>query len=242
MQTTSNLFFSVFFCLTLILLSGCGSIQSDIQWYRDQAKLSQCFDNAQQITSAFRAYNDRHGAFPPLHTVDEEGKPLHSWRVLILPFIDQKILYDQIRLDEPWDSDHNRRFHNQMPSLYKCPGNPGDGCTYSVVAGWSFFPAKEPESILGLNKEDVADRQNISRAPRANWGLVETKETFNWMDPTADVTLEDIAGKRVGSYHHRNSNFIKINLLGGSGTISQVDAKQLAERILTDQKVAEKAK
>ena len=66
-----------------------------------------CTNNIKQILLALHDYHDTCDALPPLYTVDEEGNPLHSWRVLILPFIGQQALYQQINLDEPWDSEHN---------------------------------------------------------------------------------------------------------------------------------------
>jgi Protein of unknown function (DUF1559) len=50
-----------------------------------------------------------------------DGKPLYSWRVLLLPYIDQQGLYDEFKLDEPWDSPHNIRLLERMPSTYAPP-------------------------------------------------------------------------------------------------------------------------
>jgi len=175
---------------------------------REAASRMMCANHEKQIGIAFHNYHDSYGALPPLYTVDEDGKPLHSWRVLILPFIEQQEMYRQIRLDEPWDSDHNRQFHDRMPSIYKCPshpGNPRSDCTYSAVAGWAFVPAKEAESVLGVHFRDLIEGTSNILA------LVEVKEAFNWMDPTADVTLEDIAkGNRIGSNH---SNFVNVLMM-----------------------------
>jgi hypothetical protein len=52
-----------------------------------------------------------------------DGKPLHSWRVLILPYIGEEALYDQFKLDEPWDSPHNITLLERMPSTYAPPGH-----------------------------------------------------------------------------------------------------------------------
>ena len=53
-------------------------------------------------------YEAQHGCFPPAYSVDKDGRPLHSWRVLLLPYLDEEELYKQLRLDEPWDSPHNK--------------------------------------------------------------------------------------------------------------------------------------
>jgi hypothetical protein len=66
-------------------------------------------------------YHDTHGRLPPAVVYGADGKPLVSWRVLILPFIEQLDLYEQFRLDEPWDSPHNLRLLSQMPRTYAPP-------------------------------------------------------------------------------------------------------------------------
>lgn len=64
------------------------------------------------------AYQEKHGRLPPAIVYSEDGMPLHSWRVLILPFIEQEPLYKQFKLDEPWDSPHNLALLPQMPNTY----------------------------------------------------------------------------------------------------------------------------
>ena len=175
-----------------------------VQAAREAAKRMQCSNHEKQIVLAFYNYHDTHGALPPLYTVDEEGNPLHSWRVLILPFIEHQELYRQIRLDEPWNSEYNSQFHDAMPSIYVCPSSPVkrlSGCTYSGIAGGSFLPAKEAGSVIGLKFSDVSDGTSNTLA------IVEVREPFNWMDPTADVTVEEFAdGIKSGSFHTGGMN------------------------------------
>ena len=176
----------------------------------------QCYDNISDIVRALHRYQETHGALPPLYTVDEEGNPLHSWRVLILPFLwEQKrndLLYQQIRLDEPWDSKHNQQFHRKMPRVYKCPSMPrrfNPSCSYSAIAGLSLTPATEAGSVIGLKYSDFAQGLNNTLA------LVEVKVPFCWMDPMADVTLEDLAqGNKVGSHHPGGSIVVALMDVG----------------------------
>jgi hypothetical protein len=67
-------------------------------------------------------YQDGHGRLPPAVVYGEDGTPLYSWRVLILPYIEQDALYKQFHLDEPWDSPHNLQLLPQMPATYAPPG------------------------------------------------------------------------------------------------------------------------
>ncbi|HBI44142.1 MAG TPA: hypothetical protein DDY78_15010, partial [Planctomycetales bacterium] len=64
-------------------------------------------NNMTQLGLAAFNYLDKYGAFPPAYTADKDGKRLLSWRVHVLPFLEQDKLYKEFHLDEPWDSDHN---------------------------------------------------------------------------------------------------------------------------------------
>jgi prepilin-type processing-associated H-X9-DG protein len=80
-------------------------------------------NNMKQIGLAFHNYNDTYAMLPAQAICDQNGKPLLSWRVAILPFIEQDQLYKQFKLDEPWDSEHNKKLIALMPETYKLPGD-----------------------------------------------------------------------------------------------------------------------
>ena len=63
-------------------------------------------------------YDSTHGSLPPHALYGKDGRPLLSWRVLILPFIEQSNLYEKFHLDEPWDSPHNLALLPEMPRLF----------------------------------------------------------------------------------------------------------------------------
>ena len=67
-------------------------------------------------------YQDVHGKLPPAVVYGKDGEPLYSWRVLLLPFIEQDSLYQEFHLDEPWDSPHNLQLLPRMPATYSAPG------------------------------------------------------------------------------------------------------------------------
>jgi hypothetical protein len=77
-------------------------------------------NNLRQIALALHNYNDTYGKLPAVASFDKESKPLLSWRVHILPFIEQQTLYQEFHLDEPWDSEHNKKLIPRMPSVYSC--------------------------------------------------------------------------------------------------------------------------
>jgi type II secretory pathway pseudopilin PulG len=79
----------------------------------EASRRSMCSNNLKQIGIALHNYADEYGAFPPAYTVDAEGKPLHSWRTLILPFIEQGPLYEKIDLSKPWDDPANKEAYDK---------------------------------------------------------------------------------------------------------------------------------
>ncbi|PQO31750.1 DUF1559 domain-containing protein [Blastopirellula marina] len=74
-----------------------------------------------QIGLALHNYHDLYGVFPPAYVADEAGKPLYSWRVLILPFLEQEALYEQFDLAQTWDSDANVALVGEMPDVFASP-------------------------------------------------------------------------------------------------------------------------
>jgi hypothetical protein len=146
---------------------------------RHQARRTACQGQVEQILQALFAYRNAQGKFPPAYTVDGQGKPLHSWRVLLLPYLGSKeqALYAQLKLDEPWDSTHNSPFATQIPSVYVCPDDRpfavGD-TSYCVVSGpqYAFRPQQ------GLEPEKVTDN------PLHTLLIVEVHGSgINWMAP-----------------------------------------------------------
>jgi hypothetical protein len=102
----------------------------------ESAHSGTCFGNLREIGLAMWQYENNRGALPPAYLADANGKPMHSWRVLILPYLGYRELYEQYDFNEPWDGPNNRRLADQMPETYRCPKAPADGCTsYAVVTG-----------------------------------------------------------------------------------------------------------
>jgi hypothetical protein len=74
-----------------------------------------------QLGLAMHNYHDAHGHFPPAVVYGKDGKPLLSWRVLILPYVERQDLYNQFHLDEPWNSPHNITLLDKIPAVYQPP-------------------------------------------------------------------------------------------------------------------------
>lgn len=107
-----------------------------VQSARAAAAESQASVNLKQQVIGMHNFHDTYNRFPAAYSVDDDGKPLLSWRVHILPFIEQQALYREFRLDEPWDSEHNKKLIAKMPKTYAAPGSKaGAGKTNYLAVG-----------------------------------------------------------------------------------------------------------
>ena len=115
-----------------------GLLLPAVQKVREAANRAQSQNNLKQIALAMHNYNSTHGSFPPAVVCSRDGKPLYSWRVLLLPYLGNNALYKQFRLDEPWDSANNKRWLDQMPPVYRHPAEAaGDNSStvYQAIVG-----------------------------------------------------------------------------------------------------------
>lgn len=88
---------------------------------RPAARRMQCANNLKQISLALFNYHEKFRSFPPAFTVDDDGNRLHSWRTLILPFMEQSALYDTIDLSVPWSDPVNHEATKSTVPAFHCP-------------------------------------------------------------------------------------------------------------------------
>ncbi len=102
---------------------------------REPVRRNQCLHRMREISVAILNYELEHGTLPPAYTVDEEGNRLHSWRTLILPYLDEQALFETIDLTKPWNHPDNAAAIEVIPSVYICPSSPWseDRMTYVAV-------------------------------------------------------------------------------------------------------------
>jgi hypothetical protein len=110
-------------------------------------QLNKSQNNIKEIVLACHNYNDTNG-FLPTNELSKEKKPLLSWRVQILPYIEQDNLYKQFKLDEPWDSENNKKLIEKIPAIYvPVRGKAENGQTFYQVFGGKhglFAPGAQP--------------------------------------------------------------------------------------------------
>lgn len=122
--------------------------------YQDQKNLG-------RVSSAMISYHDVHGKFPVSPNdrhFDESGRSFLSWRVHLLPFLDQKPLYDRFKLDEPWDSAHNRPLVDLMPAYYRLSDDEPTSNTTRMVRPVGEETANPGNRAISMN--DITDNKS----------------------------------------------------------------------------------
>jgi hypothetical protein len=179
-----------------------GLLLPAVQAAREAARRTTSANNLKQIMLAFHNYHDATRAFPAQATRDEEGKPLLSWRVAILPYIEQMELYEQFHLDEPWDSEHNIALLDQMPLIYADPSLPlPPGMTiYQVPFGEGLLFDEQGPTRFGQITDGASNTIALFEA-NATAAVPWTKPSdaeINQNNPLANMAKHRPGGFNVG--------------------------------------------
>jgi hypothetical protein len=162
---------------------------------------AQCLSNLCQIQLALRNYHETYGAFPPAYIADATGRPMHSWRVLILPFLEQQSLYDRYDFLEPWNGPNNILLLNKMPRVFGCPTrSPGP------TALTAFAAITGPGTIFpGAGSAKLAD---VTDGPANTLMIAEVANVdIPWTAPvdldarTMSLKINDLRGPGISSKH-----------------------------------------
>lgn len=160
-----------------------------------------CRNNLKFIGLAMQQYHKTYGSLPPAYIPDAHGQPKHSWRVLLLPFLEEQALYDAYDLSEPWNGPNNVKLADElakswgkdgqpaMPYHFACPSSPQQGKTttdYVAIVGERFaFDRAEPRKF-GDFRDDLTTTILIVEV--SNSGI-------SWMEPR-DLRLDQIVDGR----------------------------------------------
>lgn len=173
--------FGLFHLLSIVVIGGVGFalLLPAQRRARPAAKRTQCKNNIKQIGLALHNYHDHYGTFPPAYTVDADGKRLHSWRTLILPYLDQTPLYNKIDLSKAWDDPVNMaEFDQAHVHAYRCPSSPGPSThtSYMVPIGaHTCFPGAVSKSMSEITDGTSNSVMVIE---------VDSEKSVPWMSPT----------------------------------------------------------
>jgi hypothetical protein len=175
---------------------------------RETARCSQCKNNLKQIGLALRNYWDTWGSFPPTSTYDESGRPMHSWRLLIKPYLDSSATYDSCNLNEPWNGASNRRLLAHREYIYQCPADPtawAPDCTTT-----SYLAVVGRRAAWRWNRPETPEEGDLHRQSADTFLVVEMADSaVQWPEPK-DVRFNDIPALRslaAKSPHARNNGY-----------------------------------
>jgi hypothetical protein len=188
--------------LGLACLLVVGSLlASSVKSARSAARRASCTCHLKQVGLALLNYESTYRRFPPAYLADADGKPMHSWRVLILPYLERQDLYKRYDFSEPWDGPNNKRLHGEIETVFRCPEATGPETETSyvaVVGDETAWPGAESVRI-----RDIRDgtSKTIAIVEVANSGI-------HWMEPrdlTFDEALRGInppgPGPKISSHH-----------------------------------------
>lgn len=171
-------------------------------------------NNLKQIGIAMHNYETVYTGLPPQAITDENGKPLLSWRVAILPFVEQEFLYNQFHFDEPWDSPHNLTLLDQMPQVYAMPGWEVEARTgqtyYQVIYGKGalFEPLNEPKPMG--DRFGMPIGRKLARVPDGisnTLMVVEAANAVPWTKPE-DIPYTPGSPPTLGEHYSGGRNVI----------------------------------
>ena len=111
----------LFFAIGFVLI--CLVLPAARRNARPAAYRMQCSNNLKQIGLALHNYENKYGQLPPAFTLDGEGKRLHSWRTLLLPFLEQADLYSKVDLTKSWDDPAHDAVRQVALSVFRCPSS-----------------------------------------------------------------------------------------------------------------------
>lgn len=195
---------------------------------------SDCGDNLERIGLALKAYEQSHGCLPPAYFADSNGKPIHSWRVIILPQLGaaERALYARYDFSKPWDAPENAMVLREMPAVYSCPADANafsmKETNYMVVKGpGTMFPGAKSR-----RRYEVTDswEDTILVVEVGSRGVAWT-EPKDLEFAALNLTVNDGSRRSLGGNHEDGANV----LLGDYKTIllENDSSREYVEALLT---------
>ena len=182
---------------------------------------------------ALQNYQEDYGSFPPACLIDEQGTPIHSWRVSLLPYLDEQALFDDYRFDEPWNGPNNRRLAARIPHCYQCPSHGHHG----KVAGKSvtnYVAVVDPHGIF-RGDQPTTTSDTTGGESRAIVVVDVNQQSVNWLAPDDMTGVDFLALFREHSeFNHPGGTVVAL----ADGTVrflSRETKPQVVKALLTNQ-------
>jgi hypothetical protein len=186
------------------------------------AKRRPCANKLLVIGYALLSYETVNKHFPPAYTCDKDGKPLFSWLVELLPYMNYRNLYEELHKEEPWNSPHNAKVLAKVPDFYKCPGACRAGNDFSS----SYMALAGKETLFHRDGQAKKLWEFTLGLSNTLFVLEITGSTRHWAEPfvlTSDEVLENTRvgkGPRIATCHPG-----VIPLLEGDGSVHPYPSK-----------------
>jgi hypothetical protein len=205
--------FAVMMALGPMISARSAALETPHERWRCQFRLK-------SVALALENYRSIHGSYPPACIRDKHGKPMHSWRVLVLPYLSGdrercNDLYKRYDFNEPWDGPNNRKLLGECPLDYKCvdalPRRTPEDTTTSYVAvvgphaAWTGPDAKIPKDDIAAKKAETTVM--LIEVPAAA-GIQWTEPRDLYVDalqgtntrPVAPIVHQRTSNKQMFSY------------------------------------------
>jgi hypothetical protein len=173
------------------------ALQKAVQKVRESSVRLAGLNNLHNIVVAMQNYHTSFGRFPPQATYDKDGKPMLSWRVMLLLFLDEADLYKQFHLNEPWDSEHNKKLLPRMPKVYAAPQD--EKAAKQFLTYYQGFAGKGTifDGKKGIRSTDIIDgTSNTIMIVEASKAVPWTKPEDVPYDPAKPLPKLGILGSR----------------------------------------------
>jgi hypothetical protein len=175
-------------------------VMEGIRKIRESASRTQSVNNLKQLALAMHNYADSMKGRLPAHAIySKDGKPLLSWRVTLLPYLEQKALYNEFHLNEPWDSEHNKKLLAKMPRLYASPHDEKtlqEHTTYyqSFVGKGAFFEGKQGLLFPAAFPDGLSNTIMFVEASKAVPWTKPEDISYDPANPLPKIGLTGVAG------------------------------------------------
>ena len=189
-RSSSGPTIGVVLAVTAVAVLVCGGILAAllipaVSAAREAARRSQCVNNLKQVGLALHNYHDTHKCLPAAVITDENGQPMRSWRIAVLPYTEKTTLYGQYDFSEPWDGPNNQALHSARSPIYLCPSDSPTGpfdTSYVMIVG---------EGTLGGVPNEAVCFSDITDGMSNTILAIEVAASgINWLDPR-DMTVEE---------------------------------------------------